>query len=154
MSGLSYSGNGRCTVKHPFTPTDLKNLAHFVFGTRKYSAKEIGRFLSRMGPVSISCDGNNGAVWQVGKKQLVEASDFREIMSVVPFCGNTYNGDHYLVITLLGKRQYLVVPFQCDDLLWFRSEKELLAYYEQKGSLPSKSILYTRPKIVCCSQYA
>ena len=131
MSGLVSMSKDRCTVKHPFTPIDLKNLTRFMFGANRFNSQELGRFVSCMGPVSITNDGHGGAVWQVGERAFASAQDFREIMSVLPLRNRQFNGDMYLTANVLGQTQFLVLPFQGEDLLWFRSEKELTRYYEE-----------------------
>ncbi|QQO90352.1 hypothetical protein pEaSNUABM5_00210 [Erwinia phage pEa_SNUABM_5] len=136
MSGLLSTSKDRCTVKHPFTSSDLKNLARFMFGAQRVNNPEVARFVSCMGPVIIKHDGQNGAVWSVGGKRLESAPDFREIMSVLPVANKKYNGDTYLSVNVLGRHQYLVISFLGQDLMWFRSEQELINYYRESGVEP------------------
>lgn len=145
MSGLLSLSKDRCTIKHPFTSTDLKNLARFMFGASRQTGNELGRFVSCMGPVTIKHDGQDGAVWQVGTKQFASATDFREIMSVLPISDKKFIGDMYLSANVLGQRQYLVLPFQSKDLLWFRNEKELVEYYHEQNVIPAVDKFIRRP---------
>lgn len=146
MSGLISMSKDRCTIKHPFTPMDLKNLARFMFGTARFHSQELGRFISNMGPVVITRDGQNGAVWHVGQKQFASASDLREIMSVLPVADKKFNGDMYLSINVLGEQQFLVLPFLAKDLEWFRSEKELVKYYSEICVVLAADKFIRRPK--------
>lgn len=145
MSGLFSASKDRCTLKHPFTPSDLKNLARFMFGANRYHNQELGRFCSCLGPLTINHDGQNGAVWRVGSKQFATASEFREIMLALPLKNKHFNGDMYLSANVLGEKQFLVLRFQCDDLLWFRSEAELLKYYRETSYMPDVERFVMRP---------
>lgn len=147
MSGLISTSKDRCTVKHPFTSTDLKNLACFMFGTPRSHSTELGRFVSSMGPVVITADGHNGAVWHVGTKQFASASELREIMTVLPVADKKFNGDMYLSLNVLGEQQFLVIPFLAKDLLWFRTQKELLQYYSELGVVPAVDKFVLRPLV-------
>ncbi|AQT28678.1 hypothetical protein YOLOSWAG_200 [Erwinia phage vB_EamM_Yoloswag] len=144
MSGLIVKNKNHCRLRPPFSASDLKNLSRFVFGSSRFNADEFGRFMSVYGPVVATTSGQ-GAVWIIGDRQMRTADDFRTVMQTLPVRNQPFTGDVYMPLNVLGQRQFLIVPFKSDELLWFRTEQELISYYKTRDIEPAVEQMQLKP---------
>lgn len=144
LSKINIGSGGMAEIVSPCTTPDLKKLASLIFGMARFDQDVFGTITSRKGTLSAVRSGEEGAIWLLGDKRLVNADDFIEIMKPMPMQGPKGAGDFYLTLNLPGRStQFLICPKGKKSILWFADDEALLDYYAERDARPAVKTMIT-----------
>ena len=144
LSKITLGSEGMAQIDSPCTTPDLKKLASLIFGLARFDQDTFGTITTRKGTLSAVRQGDEGAVWLLGDKRLMDAQDFQYVMKPMPMIGMNGVGDHYMTLNVPGRdTQFLICPKGAKSILWFGSAKHLTDHYAERDAVPSVKMMLT-----------